>query len=56
MGWTNPKEHRLATQSVMDHTDDAGLVFEANDAEALAKVEARFKALVGRGIYARPFG
>jgi hypothetical protein len=33
----------------MDHTDDARLVFEANDAEALAKVEARFKALVGGG-------
>jgi hypothetical protein len=33
----------------MDHTGDTRHVFEANDAEARGKAEARFKALVESG-------
>ena len=39
----------MATQIVMDHTGDTRHVFAASDAEALAKAEARFMALVGKG-------
>lgn len=39
----------MPTQIVMDHTGDTRHVFDANDVEALAKAEERFKALVGQG-------
>lgn len=39
----------MPTQIVMDHTGDTRHVFDANDIEALAKAEERFKTLVGKG-------
>jgi hypothetical protein len=37
---------------VMDHRGDTRHYFDANDAEALAKAEARFKELTGEGFVA----
>jgi hypothetical protein len=37
---------------VMDHTGDTRHYFDANDAEALAKAERRFKELTGEGFIA----
>jgi hypothetical protein len=37
---------------VMDHTGDTRHYFDANDAEALAKAERRFKELTGEGFVA----
>jgi hypothetical protein len=39
----------MPTQIVIDHTGDTRHVFDANDIEALAKAEERFKVLVGKG-------
>jgi hypothetical protein len=35
----------MATQIVMDHTGDSRFFFNANDAEAIAKAEERFREL-----------
>ena len=37
---------------VMDHRGDTRHYFDANDAEAVAKAEERFKALTGEGFIA----
>jgi hypothetical protein len=37
---------------VMDHTGDTRHYFDANDAEALAKAERRFRELTGEGFVA----
>jgi hypothetical protein len=37
---------------VMDHRGDTRHYFDANDAEALTKAEARFKELTGEGFVA----
>ena len=37
---------------VMDHTGDTRHYFDANDAQALAKAEERFKQLTGDGFIA----
>jgi hypothetical protein len=42
----------MATQIVMDHTGDTRHYFEADDTEALAKAEERFKALTSVGFTA----
>lgn len=42
----------MATQIVMDHTGDTRHCFNPNNAEALAKAEARFRKLTGRGFTA----
>ncbi|WP_407180952.1 hypothetical protein [Bradyrhizobium sp. STM 3562] len=42
----------MATQIVMDHSGDTRHHFDAKDLEALAKAEARFKELTGRGFTA----
>ncbi len=42
----------MATQIVMDHSGDSRHHFDAKDAQALAKAEARFKELTGRGFTA----
>lgn len=42
----------MATQIVMDHSGDTRHHFDAKDAQALAKAEARFKELTGRGFTA----
>lgn len=42
----------MALQIVMDHSGDTRHHFDARDAEALAKAEARFKELTGRGFTA----
>jgi hypothetical protein len=42
----------MATQIVMDHTGDTRHYFDANDVEALAKAEERFKQLTGMGFTA----
>jgi hypothetical protein len=39
----------MAKQIVMDHTGDTRHVFDATDPVALAKAEARFRKLTGRG-------
>jgi len=48
----DPKEARMATQIVMDHSGDTRHFFEASNPEALAEAEERFKALVGEGFTA----
>ncbi|WP_024510971.1 hypothetical protein [Bradyrhizobium sp. ARR65] len=42
----------MATHIVMDHSGDTRHHFDAKDFEALAKAEARFKELTGRGFTA----
>ncbi len=42
----------MATQIVMDHTGDTRHSFNANDEQALAKAEKRFKKLTGLGFTA----
>jgi hypothetical protein len=42
----------MATQIVMDHTGDTRHYFKADDTEALAKAEERFKALTSVGFTA----
>ena len=42
----------MPTQIVMNHNGDTRHHFDANDAEALAKAEARFKQLTGKGFIA----
>ena len=42
----------MAIQIVMDHTGDSRHVFDASDADALARAEERFKELTGRGFTA----
>ncbi|SDI17638.1 hypothetical protein SAMN05216338_101862 [Bradyrhizobium sp. Rc2d] len=42
----------MATQIVMDHTGHSRHEFDAGDAEALAKAERRFRALIGEGFTA----
>jgi hypothetical protein len=42
----------MATQIVMDLHGDTRRIFDANDAEALAKAERRFKILTGDGFTA----
>jgi hypothetical protein len=39
----------MATQIIMDHTGDTRHQFDPSDAVAVAKAEARFKALTGAG-------
>jgi hypothetical protein len=43
---------RMATQIVMDHTGDTRHHFDADDLEALAKAEERFKTLTAAGFTA----
>jgi hypothetical protein len=43
---------RMATQIVMDHTGDTRHHFDADDLEALAKAERRFKSLTAVGFTA----
>jgi hypothetical protein len=42
----------MSVQIVMDHTGDNRHYFDADNAEALAKAEERFKQLTGRGFTA----
>jgi hypothetical protein len=42
----------MATQIVMDHTGDTRHYFDAEDSQALAKAEERFKKLTGKGFTA----
>ena len=42
----------MPTQIVMNHNGDTRHHFDANDAEALAKAEERFKQLTGKGFTA----
>jgi len=42
----------MPTQIVMNHNGDTSYHFDANDAEALAKAEERFKQLIGEGFTA----
>jgi hypothetical protein len=42
----------MAIQIVMDHTGDSRHIFDARDAEAVAKAENRFKTLTGAGFTA----
>jgi hypothetical protein len=42
----------MATQIVMDHTGDTRHKFDANDIQALAEAEQRFKSLTGQGFTA----
>jgi hypothetical protein len=42
----------MATQIVMDHTGDTRYHFDANDLEAVARAEERFKELTGAGFTA----
>ncbi len=42
----------MATQIVMDHTGDTRHHFDARDAQALARAEARFRQLTARGFTA----
>ena len=42
----------MPTQRVMNHKGDIRYRFNANDAEALAKAEERFKRLTGKGFTA----
>lgn len=42
----------MATQIVLDRTGDTRHHFDRNDVRALAKAEARFKELTGRGFTA----
>ena len=42
----------MAIQIVMDHTGDTRHPFNADDAQALAKAEERFKKLTGLGFTA----
>lgn len=42
----------MASHIVMDHSGDTRHLFDANDAEALARAERRFRALTGRGFTA----
>jgi hypothetical protein len=39
----------MATQIVMDHTGDTRHHFDADDLQALAEAEERFKSLIGLG-------
>jgi hypothetical protein len=42
----------MATQIVMDHTGDTRHHFDANDLEAVARAEERFRKLTGAGFTA----
>jgi hypothetical protein len=42
----------MATQIVMDHTGDTRHHFDANDREAVARAEERFRKLTGAGFTA----
>ena len=42
----------MPTQIVMNHNGDTSYHFDANDAEALAKADERFKQLIGEGFTA----
>jgi len=42
----------MSVQIVIDHTGDNRHYFDADNAEALAKAEERFKQLTGRGFTA----
>ena len=42
----------MATQIVMDHTGDTRHRFDANDLEAVARAERRFRKLTGAGFTA----
>jgi hypothetical protein len=42
----------MAMQIVMDHTGDTRHHFDANDREAVAKAEERFRTLTGAGFTA----
>jgi hypothetical protein len=42
----------MATQIVMDHTGDTRHHFDANDREAVASAEERFRKLTGAGFTA----
>jgi hypothetical protein len=44
----------MATQIVIDHTGDTRHHFDANDLEAVAKAEERFRKLTGAGFTADP--
>ena len=50
-GW-KPKEPRMATQIIMDHTGDSRHEFDPEHAEALKKAEERFKELTSAGFTA----
>ena len=43
----------MATQIVMDHTGHSRHEFDADDLEALAKAERRFKQLTSEGFVSR---
>ena len=47
-----PLERKMATQIVMDQTGDTRHYISADDTEALAKAEERFKMLTGLGFTA----